>query len=120
MAKTTYQRRLKRRAEDLGELFQKSPQEFRLGWARLFDEWIGEVRYRAHAQMRYQAAEPIPAIYGVLDHARRLARAVGAEHDSYVADSLRHLEHACALAVAGVTDPCLYRFRTDCTVRLGW
>ena len=118
MSKTTYQRRLKKRAEKLGELFTTFPEQFQLAWARLFDEWVGEVRHRARAQQRDQADQAIPAIYGVLDHARRLAYEIKAQTDPKVAQSLRHLEHLCASAVASYADARLYSFHEDCTARV--
>ena len=56
--------------------------------------------------------------FGILEKARNLARGIGAEAELAVAESLIHLEHVCSQAVASVTNPKLYRFRTDCTYRL--
>lgn len=118
MAKTAFQRRFQKRVAELGELLSSQPERFEFTWSRLVDGWVGEVHRRAHLQQRDSVSEVIPAIFGVLDQARKLARAVGAERHSGVKKSLVHLQHLCATAVATVTNPQLYRFQKDCTVRV--
>ena len=118
MAKSASERRFQKRATDLGELFAKEPESFHRIWHALFKNWIEEVRFREHAQRRESSPDPIPAIFGIQDKARALALAVGAVSNPAIADALAHLEHICAQAVSRVTDPRLYRFDRDCTVRL--
>jgi len=118
MAKSASERRFQKRAAELGELFAKEPESFLRVWNALFRNWAEEVRFREHAQLRESSPDPIPAIFGILNKARALAMAVGADRDPKVADTLRHLEHICAEAVSRVTDPRLYRFDRDCTARL--
>ena len=83
-----------------------------------FRGWVQEVQRRAAAQRKDAADEPLAAIFGILERAGHLARGVGAEADLAVAESLIHLEHVCSQAVASVTTPKLYRFRTNCTYRI--
>lgn len=118
MAKSASERRFQKRAADLGELFAKEPESFQRVWQAMFKNWVEEVRFREHAQRRKSSPDPIPAIFGVLNKARALAKAVGADNDRKVVDALGHLEHISAQAVSRVTDPRLYRFDRDCTARL--
>ena len=64
--------------------------------------------------MRDVAEEPIPAIFAVFEGPRRLAHDVGADQDRHVAESLIHLRHLCAKAVAALVDGRLYVFRAEC------
>ena len=118
MAKSGSERRFQKRVADLGELFASDPENFHRVWTTLYKGWIDEVHFRANAQCRDSSTESIPAIYGVLNQARKIAMAVGAASDPKVADSLFHLQHVCAKEVARVTNPKLYRFENDCTSRL--
>lgn len=118
IAKSASDRRFQKRVEDLGELFANEPESFQRVWQALFKNWVKEVRFREHAQLRESSPDPIPAIFGILNKARALAVAVGADGDAQVADALSHLEHICAQAVSRVTDSRLYRFDRDCTARL--
>ncbi len=118
MAKTASERRFDKLVEELVELRTSQPERFRLVWRNLFRGWTQEVQRRAAAQRQDVADEPIRAIFGVLDKALRLARSSGAQAEPIVVESLVHLRHACSHAVASVTNPKLYRFRTDCTYRL--
>lgn len=52
MAKTAYQRHLKKCAEELGELFKNFPEQFQLACARFFNERAGEIRCLSCAQQR--------------------------------------------------------------------
>lgn len=118
MARTASERRFQKRSQGLGELYARDPDSFRRVWHSLFKNWVDEVRFREHAQLRRASADPVPAIFGILSNARALAKAVGADGDPGVVDALRHLEHICARAVSRITDPHLYRFDSDCTARL--
>ena len=118
MAKNASQRRFTRLVDELIDLRSNHPQRFQLVWRTYFRGWVQEVQRRAAAQRQDAADEPIPAIFGILEKARNLARGIGAEAELAVAESLIHLEHVCSQAVASVTNPKLYRFRTDCTYRI--
>lgn len=118
MAKRTADRRFKKRADDLGEMFANQREAFHKVWSALVVSWENEVLSRAKSQSRLVSHKNIPAIFSVLTKARKLAVSIGAEADPQVAVSLHHLEHVCSLAVAGVTDPKLYRLDRDCTERL--
>ena len=118
MAKSASERRLQKRIADLSELFASDTENFHRVWTTLYKGWIDEVHFRANAQCRDSSPEAIPAIYAVLNQARKIAIAVGAATDSKVADSLFHLQHVCAKEVARVINPKLYRFENDCTSRL--
>ena len=113
MTRSTSARRHARRVEDLRALREEAPQQFRRVWHLFFLAWASEIGNRARAQQRDAADEPIPAIFGVFAGARRLACDVGAENDRHVAESLIHLEHLCAKAVASVIDGRLYVFSTE-------
>lgn len=118
MAKSASQRRFAKLADELGELCSTQPERFRIVWGFYFRGWVQEVNRRAAAQRRDAAEAPIPAIFGVLSKARKLACAIGMESEPSVALSLIHLEHVCSQAVASVMSPKLYRFQTDCTYRI--
>lgn len=119
MSKTASQRRFTKRAEALHDLLENFPQQFEIVWTRLFAEWVGEIRFRAKAQRQAQAPQPVPAIYGVLENARRLADEINAQANPKVALSLQHLEHLCAVAVASCTDHRIYRVTEDSLTRVG-
>ena len=114
MARSNSARRHARRVEDLRALREEQPQQFRRVWQLYFQGWASEVGHRTRAQMRDAAEEPIPAIFAVFDGARRLAHDVGADRDRHVAESLIHLRHLCAKAVAALVDGRLYAFRAEC------
>lgn len=118
MAKNASERRFGKRVTALREVRSQCPTRFRLIWSSLFKGWVDEIHFRASAQRRDSSDDPIPAIFGVLETAQRLAKASGADVDPEVTDSLRHLEHIAAKATASVTDKKLYRFENDCTARL--
>jgi hypothetical protein len=118
MAKSATERRLQKRSIELGKLFVSNPERFHLVWTTLCSGWIDEIHFRASSQRRDSSSRPIPAIYNVFLQARQLALFVGASGDPKVVESLSHLEHITAKAVAEVTDRNLYRFNNDCTVRL--
>lgn len=118
MAKKTADRRFKRRSDNLGEMFANQREAFHKVWSALVESWGNEILSRAKSQSRLVAHKKIPAIFSVLTNARKLALSIGAEADPQVVVSLHHLEHVCSLAVAGVTDPKLYRLDKDCTERL--
>jgi hypothetical protein len=118
MAKSASERRFQKRVADLGELFASDPESFHRVWATLVKGWLEEVHFRANAQCRDSSPEAIPAIYGVLNQARKIAVATGVAADPKVADSLFYLQHVCAKEVARITNPKLYRFENDCTSRL--
>lgn len=52
MAKSANQRHLKKRADELGELFKNIPEQFHLAWARFFNERAGEIRCLSRVQQR--------------------------------------------------------------------
>lgn len=118
MAKSASQRRFTKLVDELGALYTSHPQRFHIVWKTYFRGWVQEVSRRAEAQRQDASDEPIPAIFGVLTRAKELARGIGAHAEPSVTLSLIHLEHVCAQAVASVTNPKLYRFRTDCTYRI--
>ncbi len=118
MAKSASERRFDKRVTMLREIHSQCPTRFRLIWSKLFKGWVDEIHFRASAQLRDSADDPIPAIFGVSEAAWRLAKACGVDVDPTIADSLRHLEHISAKATASVTDRKLYRFEKDCTARL--
>lgn len=118
MSMSGSKRRLQKRASELKILFASHPDNFYRVWTTLYKSWIDEVHFRLQAQRRDSSLESIPAIFGVLTHARSLARAADVLADPKVADSLVQLQHICAKAVALVTDPKLYRFDKDCSARM--
>jgi hypothetical protein len=118
MAKSASQRRFTKLVDELNDLRSNNPQRFQIVWRTYFRGWVQEVQRRAAAQRQDAADEPIPAIFGILERARNLARGIGAEAELAVAESLIHLEHVCSQAAASVTNPKLYRFQTDCTYRI--
>lgn len=118
MAKTASARRFDKLVGDLLDLRAHQPQRFQLVWRIYFLGWAHEVQRRAFAQQQDSAREPIPAIFAVFNKAQRLASLIDASEEPSVAESLIHLRHLCSDAVARVTNPKLYRFRTDCTYRL--
>lgn len=118
MTKSASQRRFDKLADDLGALLRGHPERFNLVWKSYVRGWVQEAQRRARSQRQDSTDAPIPAIFSVFEKARGLARAIGAEREVAVAESLIHLKHICAGAVASVTNPKLYRFDTDCTYRL--
>ena len=104
MARSTTERRHARRVQDLRSLREQQLQQFLRVWQLFFQGWAQEVQHRARAQKRDASAEPIPAIFGVLRGARRLAQDVGVQRDRQVALSLLHLQHLCSKAVAGLME----------------
>ncbi len=118
MAKTASARRFNKLVGDLLDLRAHQPERFQLVWRIYFLGWAQEVQRRAFAQQQDSSSEPIPAIFAVFNKAQRLASSIGATEEPSVAESLIHLRHLCSDAVARVTNPKLYRFRTDCTYRL--
>ena len=118
MAKSASQRRFMKLVDEWADLRSNYPQRFQLVWRTYFRGWVQEVHRRAAAQRQDAADEPIPAIFGILEKARNLARGIGADAELAVAESLIHLEHVCSQAVASVMNPKLYRFHTDCTYRI--
>lgn len=125
MSKTASQRRFQRRATDLAALRSADDRRFAQVWESLFRGWAGEIQARARAWRAVESSSEQPAVFEVLEKARRLARAAGVERNRLVIRSLIDLQHLCSQAVASCCDPKLYRFREDCTARVrrcvgGW
>lgn len=119
MAKSASERRFQKRAAELGSLLLANELEsFQRVWQTPFKGWVETAHFHARAQRREASPESIPDIYEVFIQARKLTVTIGAERDPKVADTLLHLEHLCAKAVALVTDPKFYRFDRYCTARL--
>lgn len=116
MAKTASQRRFDKRSTELGTLRVSQPEAFARVWEQYVRGWLGEVRNRACAQRVGDSDERRLRIFEVLTQAQSLAQAAGAQAE--VGKSLKVLEHECAKAVAGLTDPRLYLFNEDCTSRI--
>ncbi len=118
MAKTASQRRLAKRAAELGALRSTESVAFARAWAKLVEGWLGEINHRAHAmRVGTTGARGLP-IFGVLTQARNVVEATGVLSNPDVEQSLVVLRHACANAVAALTDRRLYDFSADCTTRV--
>lgn len=115
MSKSASQRRFQRRAADLAEKLSGDPLHFAQVWNSLCRGWIGEVHARARA---WRLGESHPGVFEVLEQARRLAYAAGAERHQLVVQSLTDLQHLCSQAVANCCDRHLYRMNEDCTTRV--
>lgn len=118
MKKSASERRFAKLASELRTLHKDHPVRFQLVWNNYFRGWVQEVGHRMQVQRSHAADAPIPAIFDVFERARGLAHSAEVANDPSVAESLIHLEHVCATAVAAVTNPKLYRFKIDSTYRL--
>lgn len=113
MTKTTH-RRERRLVEDLRCLLTSSPSRFIQVWNLYLDGWCRDAAARGRRMSEEAFGETEEPVFALVSKAERLLEGLGEEATRLVGTRTRmELNHACCKAVAGATDPLLYRFARD-------
>lgn len=117
MGKTTH-RRERRLVEDLRCLLTSNPLQFVQVWNLYLDGWCRDAAARGRRMSDRAFGKSEEPVFALAEKAERLLEGLGAEADRLVGARTRLvLNHACCKAVAGATDPLLYRFSQDSVLR---
>ena len=115
----TTQRRERRQAERLRDLFVRDPEQFDWVWNRYLTGWANEIVVRGRSLRAHESPDKDSDVLAILNKAERLLAAVGDAAERRVGHGTRQLlGHECCKAIAAATDSRLYLLTHDSVYRV--